>query len=479
MTVNSWQQSGSRLLLLPIWSWYVLAFAFSLRSIALAEAPVAVTAATILAVAYLLHLLLNRHATTWINRISTAHSVVFLSAIIAISFILRAAWGMWVQTEPYSDFEVYHQAALSLSRGESPIPGKPLGYPLILAIWYRLGQEKLARIFLNALLGTGTVLIVYHLGYIVTGKRLNARVAALLMAFWPADILYSSVLGSEAAYALFLWLAYLLFLSALSAADQSPRSRIVLILVSGLILAFSNTIRPTSLPLVLPVLVLSLFTGNRLRERLRIVLALLFVFLTVLSSQVLIQTASILTSGTVAMPSQRWGYNFLIGTNTETWGRYNESDVNLISALPGNELQRNQAALQLGLQRIRNSPAAFLALLPKKFIVLWGDDTYGAFSTGSTGRIIPSSAVGYLNYVSQVYWCLVVLLLGLVYIWPLDRSFSPNLQCLLVLLLLSTFFFELWEVQPRYHHFLNPTLAIFAAMGVTTASKKERTKVMG
>lgn len=466
-----------------VWSWYVLAFVFSLRSVVLASVAVAVTAATILGIAYLLHLLLDRHArtplTAWINRISTAHSVFFLSAIIVISVVLRVAWGIWVQTEPHSDFKVYHQAALSLSRGEPPLPDKPLGYPFILAMWYRLGQESWPGFCLNALLGAGTVLIVYHLGYVVTGNRLAARFAALIMAFWPADILYSSVLGSEAAYAFFLWLAYWLFLGALSAADRSPRTRIILIFVSALILAFSDIIRPVSLSLAMPVLTLSLFLGNKLSKRMRIVLAIVFIFLAVLSGQVLIQTASILTPETVAMPSQRWGYNFLIGTNGETWGRYNESDVSLISALPGNELQRNQAALRLGLQRIRNSPAAFIALLPKKFIVMWGDDTYGAsYSTVSTNRAISSSTVGYLHYGSQVYWC-SVLLLGLVYIWPLNRPLAPGLLGLLALLILSTFFFELWEVQPRYHHFLNPVLAILAATSFVTASKNKQDEVTG
>ncbi|MGQ9768323.1 MAG: hypothetical protein ACUVSS_13630 [Anaerolineae bacterium] len=178
------------------------------------------------------------------------------------------------------------------------------------------------------------------------------------------------------------------------------------------------------------------------------------------------------------MPSQRWGYNFLIGTNNETWGRYNENDVELVSALPGDVVEKNQAALQLGLQRIRSNPAAFLALLPKKFVVMWGDDTYGVhLSTAGAGRAVAASVIEYLYYVSQVFWCLI-LLLGVIYIWPLDRPIPFGLQCLLILLILATLFFELWEVQPRYHHFLNPVLAIVAAAGfVVTIEMRTKDEV--
>lgn len=462
---------SSRLLRLLVWCWFILAFLFSVRSIALARAPVALTAASFLISAFLFYSLLTGSFKGWpilVNRIQTVRSTTFWALVISVAIALRAVWSMWVQTEPYSDFAVYHQAALALSRGQPPPPDKPLGYPVLLAAWYWVGNETWPGYLLNILFSAGTVLVVYYLGNVVTGNGLVARFAALFAAFWPADILYSSVLGSEAAYAFFLWLACWLFLGALKAVGWSKPTRAALLVVAALVLAFSDSVRPTSLLLVMPALVLALLLEKNLDKRFRVAAGIGFIIVAVLGSQGLTRAGSLLAPEAASMPSQRWGYNFLIGTNNETWGRYNEDDVSLVSTLPGDVVKKNQAALQLGLQRIRSNPAAFLALLPKKFVVMWGDDTYGAhLSTAGAGRTMAASVTGYLYYLSQLYWCMI-LLLGLLYIWQPGRAIPSGLECLLILLILATLFFEVWEVQSRYHHFLNPVLAIIAALGLVS-----------
>lgn len=467
---------SSRVLRLLVWCWFILAFLFSVRSIALAQAPVAVTAATFLVGAFLFYLLLTGSPKGWLvlaNRIQAIRSITFLALVIGVAIALRVGWSMWVQTEPYSDFAVYHQTALALSHGQPPLPDKPLGYPLLLAVWYWAGSENWPGYLLNILFSVGTILVVYHLGHVVTSSQLTARIAALFMAFWPTDVFYSSVLGSEVTYAFFLWLACWFFLSALKTVSRSKVTRIALIIVAALVLAFSDIVRPTSLPLAMPALALALLLDHNLSKRFRVAAGIGFVVIAVLGSQALTRTGSLLAPGVEPMP--RWGYIFLIGTNSETWGRYNEDDAKFVSTLPGDTVEKNQAALQLGLQRIRSNPAAFLALLPKKFVVMWGDDAYGVhFSTARAGRAVVVSTIGYLYYMSQVFWCLT-LLLGLIYIWPPDRTIPFGLQCLLVLLILATLFFELWEVQPRYHHFLNPVLAIVAAASFV-ATIEMRTK---
>ncbi|HAJ34899.1 MAG TPA: hypothetical protein DCL15_04290 [Chloroflexi bacterium] len=431
-------------------------------------------AATFLAGAALVHPSFSgsaRGLLFWVKRIQAVRSTPFLVLVTAATILLRVAWSMWVQTKPYSDFAVYHQMALDLSQGRPLLPDKPLGYPLLLAIWYWAGREHWPGYLLNIFFCAGTVLVVYQLSYIVSNSLLTARIAALLMALWPADIFYSSVLGSEAAYAFFLWLACWLFLIALNAVGRSQATRVTLIVISGLVLAFSDTVRPTSLPLAMPVLGLALVFGRDPDKRFRVAAGIGFMILAIAGSLALTRANLHLAPGTASMPSQRWGYIFFIGTNSESWGRYNEEDARLIASLPGDVVEKNVAALRLGLERIRSDPMAFLALLPKKFVVMWGDDTYGVhYSTVNAGRAISTSIVGLLNYASQIFWCLA-LLLGLIYL--VGASPDPSgPQILLLLLVLSTLFFELWEVQPRYHHFLNPVLAIVAAKGLVALIEK-------
>ncbi|MGQ9768322.1 MAG: hypothetical protein ACUVSS_13625 [Anaerolineae bacterium] len=248
------------MLRLLVWCWFILAFLFSVRSIALALVPVAVTATTFLVGAFLFYLLLTGPSKGWlilVNRIQAIRSITFLALVIGVAIALRVGWSILVRTEPYSDFAVYHQIALALSRGQPPLPDKPLGYPLLLAVWYWAGSENWPGYLLNILFSAGTVLVVYHLGHVVTNSRLVARIAALLIAFWPADIFYSSVLGSEATYAFFLWLACWLLLGALKTVGRSKVALVALIIVAALVLAFSDIVRRTSLPLAMRAVALA------------------------------------------------------------------------------------------------------------------------------------------------------------------------------------------------------------------------------
>lgn len=471
----SWRVSH-RLLLLAVWGWYVLAFAFSLRSEALARVPVAVTAMTLLGGAYFLYLVQKSKRTTTrfvtcVQWIGAARTAIFLLLTLGLALFLRIGWALIVETVPYSDFAVYHQAAVALAQGTAPPPDKPLGYPVILAIWYRISTDRSAYL-LNAILSAGIVAFVYFLASRLTGDRLTARIAALLMAIWPADIFFSSVSASEPSYAFFLWLAYLGFLIALDAIERSVKIGLALLLFSALFLAFSDTIRPISIMLVLPVLVVSLFRNDGLDIRVRLALAVGFVLIAGLASQISVYAVSALTPETIPMPSQRWGYNFLIGTNSSSWGRYNDDDVRLIAGVSGNEFERNLAGLKLGLERVHNHPKEFLALLPKKLIVMWGDDTYGASFSIHDTRWATTGVSGYTVYVSQVYWCLL-LLFGLTYFWSMDCLISRPLQGFMLLLLVSVVFFEFWEVQPRYHHYLMPILAVMAASGLTNSPPRK------
>ncbi|MEM4724293.1 MAG: hypothetical protein QXP01_04720 [Candidatus Hadarchaeum sp.] len=135
---------------------------------------------------------------------------------------------------------------------------------------------------------------------------------------------------------------------ALSVMTRSIRAGCSLVLISALCLAFSDIIRPISIVLVLPVLVFLIIRNKDLGIGIGLPTAIGFGLVTVLTSQALIHAASALTSEAIPMPSQRWGYNFLIGTNSGSWGRYNDEDVKLIASVSGNEFERNLTALKIG-----------------------------------------------------------------------------------------------------------------------------------
>jgi 4-amino-4-deoxy-L-arabinose transferase-like glycosyltransferase len=132
--------------------------------------------------------------------------------------VLRLAAVLWLSdTVPHSDAAYYHLAAQKMAadwkfpfdRAQVEYYGKlgwwPPLYPASISLVYRaVGVSHRAVVFVQVLLGTLVVALVYGIGARIGGRRL-AWVAALLVAIDPTYILWTNILGSENLYV--LWLA--------------------------------------------------------------------------------------------------------------------------------------------------------------------------------------------------------------------------------------------------------------------------------
>jgi 4-amino-4-deoxy-L-arabinose transferase-like glycosyltransferase len=186
---------------------------------------------------------------------------LWLSGIIALAFSIRTAWILYVQSIPISDFAWYDERAWGIASGLGYVDGngsatayRPVGYPAFLAAIYKLfGHSWVAGQVANAILGAIIVLFTYVVATRITSS-IRARMSALVVAFSPSHIAYSSVLGTEMLFTTRILLVLILTLRH----TESPSKSGILLL--GVALGMAWLVRGTMM--LFPVVLLILFVQS-------------------------------------------------------------------------------------------------------------------------------------------------------------------------------------------------------------------------
>ena len=191
-------------------------------------------------------------------------------AIGLLALAIRIAWAAYSEFTPtYSDDAGRYEflgRALADGRGFTDLVGRatmfwPPGYPFLLAGIYKTYPERIfgpeyqveAALVVNAVLGAGTVLLVYALGR----RAFSSRVAlggALITACFPSLVMFAGVTLSETAFTSVAMLALWVLLISRERDDWR------LLALAGLIFGMSALIRGPGLLLpaaVLPYLWMS------------------------------------------------------------------------------------------------------------------------------------------------------------------------------------------------------------------------------
>lgn len=135
---------------------------------------------------------------------------LLLGLILFVATTLRLAWVFYCDTVPVFDFLKYHMGALSLASGQGyKLFGEytafePVGFSFYLSLIYRVfGENLMAPKLMNIFLGVDCVFLVYLLG-----KRYFRAEAGLLaatfLALSPRQIVYTSVISTEILFTYFL-----------------------------------------------------------------------------------------------------------------------------------------------------------------------------------------------------------------------------------------------------------------------------------
>jgi len=413
-----------------------------------------------------------------LNILSKINTTVFLILLIMIALAPRLLWISLVQTQPFSDFLHMHNYGINASRGDfkgfvdfyAVFPFK-MGFGMVLAGLYSLfGTGLMVAKLFNVILSLILVLLVYLGGKMFYGEKAG-RIAALLIALWPAQIMYTSVIASEHLFMVLFTATVLLILSFVKQYTYKNykffNGNLSLIGI-GVLTACAQLVRPMAM-LLLPVFAVFILIYKRYRANTitsvglgvkSVTLVLICYFAVINLVNIPIQNAT-----GIDVTRSDSGFNLMIGTNIEHKGTWNEEDFGLIKKNNYDFDKVHSEAKQIAIERLKGDPKQIIKLVLAKYNILWGNENYGYYwstvSAGSSKTEAIIKAHPRLFYgVSEAFYILIILMALCTGICTLREKRYDALIILMIFggILIS---YTLLEVQSRYHMPVVPLLILF------------------
>ena len=437
---------------------------------------------------------------------AAAASLILVAAAALRLWALRA---LPMQVE--SDYKTYYEIAQLIAKGALRTDGPGYcdyialfphvyGYPYALSLAFRLfGASVAVAQRLNVLLSVLTVLLAYRTARLA-GGRLCGMVALVLTAFWPSQILYVNMVASEYLFSFMLMLALYVFVRTVRDFPSDgghPAAYVLLHVFLGVWLALTAAVRPMALLLLITIVLCVGFERLRLpvRRTAEQPVSLLFLsrgwmrcFAIVAAYLMMNGVINIGVTNAVdrdlAGGTTSFGYNLLVGLNTQAQGGWNQEDSDTLYAAlerTGDASQAHLACRDLALQRLRDVKGMGNLFL-HKFQELWKNDDYGA-----TWNILFMDQQGTLTpererflYAARswgsIYYLLVLALaaVGGIAFWQKGAGMAYPF---LLMTLGTAGMHLLVESQNRYHFHALYMLAILAGFGVRSVCEAEQLRV--
>jgi 4-amino-4-deoxy-L-arabinose transferase-like glycosyltransferase len=409
---------------------------------------------------------------------------------VVVGFLLRLWWILYVARTPvalhdptfYFDYarRISQGGGYRLSNGE-PTAYYPIGYPAILATWYKLmsftplsGHWIVNAMSLNLIFSTTTIAMVGVLGRRLAGAWVGA-VSAVIVALFPSLIFHSGTILTETTFN-FVFVLALLVLCWRPWSGQVPSwKRLV---VFGLLFGLSIEVRPIVL-LVVPMLLIAFWrvAGRRLAlVRFATVMGVVLVVMIPWTVRNVVVMHSFLPIGSTT------GDNLCIGNFPDATGHFAFPDVcfkedNPVPR-PQFETGRNDRLTRQSLRWIAADPLRQFRLVPQRTFWTFKDDhdALGAVQSYGDDPFIPYHRGELLGQVADAYYyaVLVLALLGA----PLlvrggDRRRLLLLLCMVAVALAPWPFFG----DSRFHvpiNVLTPVPAALAIVWVAGRFRKRR-----
>ncbi|MEQ9370572.1 MAG: glycosyltransferase family 39 protein [Coleofasciculus chthonoplastes F3-SA18-01] len=388
--------------------------------------------------------------------------------IILIALGLRILWAIAVPVIPVSDSNAYDTFALNLATGQGygwksgdPTAYWPPGTSFVYALFYWLfGHSYLPIIVFNLLLTAVIIWVSMRLAETWFNRRI-AIVTGIILALWPSQIQFTTVLASELLFTALVLVGLWLWFNE----RFTLRSRALGVAV---VLAAASYVRPTAL--LIPILLLFV-RAVRTREIFKnltatlvmfVVMALLIAPWSIRNTQVFGQFTTISTNS---------GANLWMGNNPKSTGGYMPLPPDVKEM---NEAQRDDYLKSVAVAHIKEKPFLFIRRSLVRLVqtharesigVAWNEK--GLVKRYGTGVLLP------LKIINQLYW-LAALGLGLIGIVLLGKQQGWVMMISHPTVLLWGYFAAVHAVivaQDRYHFPSIPMIAILAALTLVSLLK--------
>ncbi len=398
---------------------------------------------------------------------------VWLLAIVLLAFALRLIWVLYATADPidgrFDDSVFYHVVAAHMAEGggyTNPYSFLPTaewapGYIFLLTpLYWLFGSHHQVAEVANVVLGAATVAALYLLARELF-NGVTARIAAVLLALFPGQVLFTSVIYSETLFT-FVFVLALLLLSLTARRGKTLDWRWVA--AFGLVAGAAALVRGVGLWLLIIAPLYWAFSLREWRPMLRGgALAFGAAALVILPWTV----RNIITLDSPVLISTSAGLNFWQGHHEGASGG-NEPPIDIMNRYgpltrPGAEVDISNAGLREGLRFALTHPREELSLSARKVRELYKHDTIALDLNENFGErpFIPAALESALRITADSFY-FFVLALGVL---ALVRT-GPNRRALLLPVLVAV----IWTLghialfgQPRYHMPLMPVFCILAA----------------
>lgn len=383
--------------------------------------------------------------------------------VVALAVGVRAALAIAFDAPLAGENGVIHAQALGvLDDASCCFSHRPMGYPLSLAGAYAMfGIGPGAIEALNIACATVTTWLVFDIGRVVWDRRVGL-VAATMYAVVPSQVLLILPPLTEP-----------LYITAITGMVRIALMRAPPLLLTaaliGLSIAAAQYVRATATSLLAPVLLLPILLGEGIR---RWTLRAGITVTAFVVGMAPVIWFNLQTHGDLSVSTSAYaGWSVYVGANTKAAGRFNSEDSEFFATLPGESAwERSEIAGQLGIRRILDDPGGYLMMQPRKFAVLWGDESYaGSYAFSPAGPATTSlTEIAWL--LSQLFY-VPILMLALLALAIGRASLQPGVLLIGMIVSLVAATHVFLEVHSRYHAYLLPLLVLLAAGGTDAAAR--------
>jgi 4-amino-4-deoxy-L-arabinose transferase-like glycosyltransferase len=414
-----------------------------------------------------------------------------LLLILLAALALRLTWVHFVNPMPndgrLDDSAVYYRTALDIMHGHgfrwvsgvtaggtltyAPTAFWTVGYPALLAGLYGLGFGVVAAKGVNVLLSVATCLLTYLVGREVFDRRVGL-VGAAVVALFPSQVFYSTVLMTEVTWTFFvmLFLYLVLRLTIRSISWQA-------VALLGLLLGAASLIRGEMVLFPLVLIGVWAVAHRSLRRALRygaITFAAVAVALlpwTVRNWVSLGYPVAISTGSADNLLAGHWVGATGLGSFVP--GQALNDKYSYLSN-PEREVRVYRDEIRQALSFALHNPGTELQLIPKKLRYFYREDSRALVLVQVYRPPLDQTAVARLRDIANGYYYLVgaVAVLGAV-LWFSLRD-PRKLLILSLILYYSILFGFVFIGEERFHSAIIPALALLAAASLVGMGERAR-----
>jgi 4-amino-4-deoxy-L-arabinose transferase-like glycosyltransferase len=392
----------------------------------------------------------------------------WLLLVLGLGIVLRVCWVGIFNAPLRSDFAIYFDLARGLvERGAYGGDGAyqaywPPGLPFFLAPFIAIfGPKAWIPLLGNLLLTILTIILTSLLAGQLRSKG-TVRIAPLLVAIWPTNVMSAGLASKEQLLLPLLSGAVLTFVRAQSRAGWSYP------LLTGVLSGLTALTQPSFILLPAVLFLGEVLATGRLWGPLRRSLVVVIGAALIISPwiwrnyRVFDQLVLISTNG---------GDVLYRANNPLATGTYTERGEVELQGLA--ELERNRLGGELAREWILENPRQFLYLALRKQMAFLGDDNMGAYETLRRGLGIGGAPLLISKILSNGYWVLIWLLILLG--WLVQRSIYRRLPLSIPVLIViyQLAIDSVYESGSRHHVPLSGLLALLAAVPFAIRSREQ------